>query len=251
MTELAEQDGLAVLYRLLSLGFSPPDEETLEQLRRLTVLGTRWAPEEGLAETLGELEHALDDDDLLPELQSEYEALFGGAVRVPPYEGSYEPDPFRSGRQLADVAGFYRAFGAESTGPAAERADHAGCELEFMSFLLLKGSAAERGGEEEHVAVCREAEEAFLRDHLGRWLPAFCHEVAGATSSPVYGLLASAAERLVTFELARRGIEVMPVPPRRPQTGLEAALRADELTCGADAMTTGSPPASLRPSTSR
>lgn len=242
MTELAEPGGLAVLYRLVSLGFSPPDAETLEQLRRLTVLGARWAPEEGLAETLGELEHALDDDDLLPELQAAYEALFGGAVHVPPYEASYEPDPFRSGRQMADVAGFYGAFGAESRGPAAERADHAGCELEFMSFLLLKRSAAEQGGEEEHAAVCREAEEAFLRDHLGRWLPTFCREVAAATTSPVYGLLALTGERLVAFELAGRGIDALPVPPHRPRRGIEAELEADELACGGGTLATETAP---------
>jgi TorA maturation chaperone TorD len=223
---------LAVLYRLLSIGFSSPDAETLEQLRRLTVLAARRAPEEGLADALGELELALDDDDLLAELQADYEALFGGAVRISPYEGSYEPDPFRSGRQMADLAGFYRAFGADSAGPAGERADHAGCELEFMSFLLLKRSAAEEAGEDEHAAVCREAEEAFLRDHLGRWFPGFCREVASSASSPVYRLLALAGERLTAFELARRGISVSPLGPRRDRTGIERALLADELTCG-------------------
>jgi TorA maturation chaperone TorD len=232
MSEVTDLQGLAVLYRLLSLGFSAPDEHTLEQLRRLTVFGARHAPEEGLAEILGELELALDDDDLLPELRDAYEALFGGGVRVSPYEASYEADPFRSGRQMADLAGFYRAFGAESTGPAAERPDHVGCELEFVSFLLLKRDEAGGQGEDEHAAVCREAEESFLRDHLGRWLPTFCREVIEVTESPVYRLLALSGERLTNFELARRGIEVVPVRAARRRTGVVAELEADELTCG-------------------
>jgi TorA maturation chaperone TorD len=235
MSTAVEPSSPAALYGLLSLGLTPPDEETLEQMRRLTVFGARHAAEEGLAECLLELELALDDDDLLPVLQAEHQALFGGAVRCPPYEGSYELDPFRQGRQMADLAGFYRAFGAESSGPAAERPDHAGCELEFLSFLALRRAEAERAGDAEHAAVCRDAEEAFLRDHLGRWFPAFCREVAAAAGEPVHRLLALAGERLVVAELARRGIEPSPVAGRR-----RFSVEADELTCG------GGEPAAVR-----
>ena len=222
---------LAVLYRLLSLGFTSPDEETVEQARRLCVLGARHVQEDGLAELLGELEHALDDDDLLDELQAEHDLLFGGAVRCPPYEGSYEADPFRQGRQIADLAGFYRAFGADSSGSAAERPDHAGCELEFLSFLAAKRLAALEAGDEEHAAVCLDAEETFLRDHLGRWFPAFCRDVAQATSSSAYRLLALAGERFVVAELARRGIEPAPLSLRR----WLSAVEGDEVACGTGA----------------
>ena len=75
-----EASGVAVVSRLLSLGFSAPDEETLEHLRRLTVLGARTVADESLAECLADLEHALDGDSLLDELRPAYEALFGGAV---------------------------------------------------------------------------------------------------------------------------------------------------------------------------
>jgi TorA maturation chaperone TorD len=228
---VVEATGIAVVSRLLSLGFSPPDEQGLEHLRRLTVLGARTVADEGLAECLADLEHALDDDDLLEELRPAYEALFGGAVRCPPYEGSYESDPIRSGREMADVAGFYRAFGAEPSGPAAERPDHAGCELEFLSFLAAKRLAAEDAGQDEHAAVCREAEEAFLRDHLGRWFPTFCREVAEESDSYVYRLLAVTGERFVGAELARRGIATTPLRPRR-----RTAVEGDEVTCGGEAV---------------
>jgi TorA maturation chaperone TorD len=233
---------LAVLYRLLSLGFTPPDEETLEQVRRLCVLGARHAEEEGLAELLGELGHSLDDDELLPKLQAEHDALFGGAVRCSPYEASYEADPFRQTRQMADLAGFYRAFGADTSGPAAERPDHAGCELEFLSFLTAKRASALEARDGEHAAVCLEAEEAFLRDHLGRWFPAFCREVAASTSSAAYRLLALAGERLVVAELARRGIEPVPLSARRRLSAVEG----DEIVCGGGAEAALSvPPAPL------
>jgi putative dimethyl sulfoxide reductase chaperone len=227
---VVEPTGAAVVSRVLSLGFSPPDEESLEQLRRLTVLAGRIVTEPGLAECLGDLEHALDSDDLLDELAPAYEELFGGAVRCPPYEGSYESDPIRSSREMADVAGFYRAFGAESRGPGAERPDHVGCELEFLSFLAARRLGAEASGETERATVCREAEDAFLFDHLGRWLPSFFREVTRVASCDIHRLLGIAGERFIVSELAKRGLEPHRSAGRRARTGVEG----DEITCGAD-----------------
>ena len=222
-----ESTGVAIVSRLLSLGFSPPDETTLEQLRRLTVLAARTVEDAGLAELLVEL--ALDDDELLDELRASYEALFGGSVRVAPYDGSYEADPIRSSREQADVAGFYRAFGAEPSGPAAEWADHAGCELEFLSFIAALRLEAGEAGRHEQAAVCADAEAAFLRDHLGRWFPAFCRDVAAEADHAVYRLLGRAGERFVAAELARRRLDVRPV-----SRGRRTAVEGDDVRCGAD-----------------
>lgn len=217
--------------RLLSLGFTAPDAAGIEQLRRLTVLCARHADEEGLAEILAALEGELDDDEILGAMQVEYEALFGGTVRISPYESAYEVDPFRQARQMADIEGFYRAFGAASAGPAAERADHVGAELEFASLLLAKQLEATESGNAGQAAVCEEACDDFMREHLGRWFPAFCREVAAEAGLVVYRLLALAGERLVVAHLARRGIEPASLPlHRRPATVVEG----DELTCGGD-----------------
>lgn len=202
-----ETAALAAGLRLLSFGFTKPDAESLEQLRRLTVFCARHARGESLAELLGELEHELDDDDLLDELAAEYEELFGGSVRIAPYESSYEDDPRRQTRRIAEIEASYRAFGAESGGPAGERADHAGCELEFLALLVARELEAAEAGEAGRVELCREAGDAFLRDHLGRWFPGFCREVAKETSSPVYRLLALVGERVVLAGLAERGVE--------------------------------------------
>jgi TorA maturation chaperone TorD len=223
--------GFALVARLLSIGFSAPDEEGVEGLQRLAALGARTVPDEGLAECLADLEHALEGEGVLAELAPAYEFLFGGAVRCPPYEGSFESDPIRSSRELADVAGFYRAFGAAASGPAAERADHAGCELEFLSFLAVKRLAAEEAGDADAAAVCADAETTFLRDHLGRWFAVFCREVAEASDAYVYRLLAVVGERFVAAELARRGIQASPVRPRR-----RTAVEGDEVSCGGEAV---------------
>ena len=130
---------MAAAWRLLALGFSPPAEKTLAEI-------------EALAEALFDMGTSPELDALLGAvratspgvLATQYAALFRGTVRVAPYEGSYELDPIRQGRQMADVAGFYRAFGAEAHGPGAERPDY----VELLSrvavpALVVVGAADE------------------------------------------------------------------------------------------------------------
>jgi len=220
---------LVAAWRLLSLGFTAPDEETLAEIEALgeAILERAEGGDDPTAPALVELLAALGRGDSVEELAGAYQALFGGEVAVPPYEGSYEGDPFRHTRQMADVAGFYRAFGAEAHGPAAERVDHAGCELEFLAFLGAKRLALAAEGRDDEAQTCREIEGLFLRDHLGRWLPAFCRDIAARTSTPFYAALARAGEQVVAGELARRGIEPEPLGRRKRWT-----VEADCLECG-------------------
>jgi TorA maturation chaperone TorD len=215
---------LAALWRLLSLGFTPPTRETVAEVETLAA----GLVEAGWANDLDDLRSALRECGP-DELDAQYHRLFGGAVLVPPYEGSYEADPIRQGRQMADVAAFYRAFGAEARGPIAERPDHVGCELEFLSFLELRHLAAHEEGDEyateadDHVAMI------FLRDHPGRWLPTFFADVhAACADMPVYRVLAALGADAVSSELERRGITCDPLPRRRGRVAVER----DRFDCG-------------------
>ncbi|HSI97159.1 MAG TPA: molecular chaperone TorD family protein [Gaiellaceae bacterium] len=219
----------AASWRLLSLGFAPPREETLGEI-------------EALAEALLEGDEGTAAADVLDAIRSEgidalgsrYQRLFGGSVLVAPYEGSYEIDPIRQGRQMADVAAFYRAFGAEAHGPAAERPDHAGCELEFLAFLELRRLTAVGAGDEDGAQLVEEIAETFLRDHVGRWLPTFFVRVyETAEHAPFYRALAAFGARAVDEELARRGIEPTPLPQRPSRSSIEG----DSFECGGPAPT--------------
>ncbi len=185
---------LAATARLLSLGFSPPDEETMAEVEALA---------RGLLECESpppELAELLDAD--WGSLATEYQALFGRQCWWI-YESSYDKDSFRARRALDEIAGFYRAFGADTGGSRSDRPDHAGAELEFLAFLAAKRAAASNADERN---LCRGAEDAFLAEHLGRWLPALCRRTQeGATG--FYSALARLGERFIAEELAHRGIQ--------------------------------------------
>ena len=127
---------------------------------------------------------------------------------------------------MSDVAGFYAAFGAEASGPDADRPDPVACELEFLSFLALRGLAARMDGPEAEAEICQDAEDAFLHDHLGRWLGAFCDRVADTTPSPLYSALGQLGAEFARVECGRRGIVPPPLPKAR-----RWSVEADELVC--------------------
>lgn len=111
----------------------------------------------------------------------EHERVFGLTVskECPAHETEYCPqtfDVYRSQR-MADIGGFYRAFGLRPSTTAPERPDHVSMELEFMGWLLAKESYAGRSEDdeegEERAAICREAAARFAGEHLFWWLPAF------------------------------------------------------------------------------
>ena len=215
--------GLAALWRLLSLGFAPPSEETLAEVELLADAMADVGGPAAIEEVL-----ALVRETEPEELSAQYSRLFRGTVRVSPYEGGYELDPIRQGRQMADVAAFYRAFGAEAQGPAADRPDFVGCELEFLSFLELRYLAAVEA-EEEGAELVDEIGTTFLADHAGRWLPTFFATVSEeAAGAPFYGALAQLGLRIVDDELERRGVEPPPLPRRRTRSSVEG----DAFECG-------------------
>lgn len=235
MAAVAPQETLASagVARLLSLGFLPPSREVAEAMRELAAGLADELPDSALREHVVALGAACPPDADLDEQAGEHHRLFSGTVACPPYESSYAADPFQQARQMADVAGFYRAFGAEPSGPAADRPDQVGCELEFFAYLVLTRVEAERDGRSDEAAVCIDAEDSFLRDHLGRWLGPFCRELEKTTVDDTYRALARLGQRFAVEELGRRGLTADPVLAKRIRTVVEN----DSFECGAGSET--------------
>lgn len=168
---------------------------------------------------------AAPEDRALTVLQADYSRLFSHTVRgaCPPYEYEYgRRDIVQQSAELADVTGFYTAFGMEVAGYAHERADHVSAECEFLAVLSAKAAQAIRAGDEAGLEVLNHARAAFLSDHAGRWLPSFGRRLRRAAAD---GFYARAADFLLSFvdaECRRQSVEpaaaVLPLAPADPAT---------------------------------
>jgi TorA maturation chaperone TorD len=107
---------------------------------------------------------------------------------------------------LADIAGFYRAFGVKIQG---DRPDHMVAELEFFSLVTVAEAAARSTGADDQAEVAASAARSFLRDHLGRWLDAFATRVLEVDPPLVWGPIAAAAASMVRSETRRRNVIVV------------------------------------------
>jgi TorA maturation chaperone TorD len=74
---------------------------------------------------------------------------------------------------MADVGGFYQAFGLRVGRRERERVDHVTTDLEFMRFLTRKEAFARVHHGRPQIDICRRAQRRFWREHLGVWLPTF------------------------------------------------------------------------------
>jgi len=141
-----------------------------------------------------------------------YLAAFGHAARgsCPLNEieyGDIKADPLFQPHRLADLAAFYRAFGLEVTEDAGERHDHICLELEFMCVLAVKEAYAhEHQLDADQLVQCRDAQKKFLREHLGRWTPAFTRRLAAATTEPTLRALADFTRAFIESECVRFGV---------------------------------------------
>ncbi|HXG09489.1 MAG TPA: molecular chaperone TorD family protein [Gemmataceae bacterium] len=228
------------LYRFLAAALHPPGSKGWQlaadpESQRLASAAAELLREEALqrpaAPGFGEL--TADRLDLRPlleelrrpaeELAAEYQRVFGLVFtgECPPYETEYQPnaDPFFRAQQMADIAGFYRAFGLEPGRSLAERSDHLALELEFLALLLAKKrlALAEDADGINRAAVCDEAFRAFFRDHVAWWVPSFALGLRRKTSNGLYAALAQFLAALLPTERGRLGVAA----PRLP---LQAAL---------------------------
>lgn len=132
-----------------------------------------------------------------------YENIFGHTAcsKAPLYELEYgEEHSHRQPQELADISGFYRAFGLQPSQSAYERPDHVCIEFEFVYFLLYKQAVALHHGQEEQSEVCRQAVRSFLRDHLAQWIPALTYRMIKHTDSGVIRAIAEFAYGWVNFD---------------------------------------------------
>jgi DMSO reductase family type II enzyme chaperone len=179
----------------------------------------------------GELSaESLDVDEVVARWQGPPDDLFaefdrafgvGSSTDCPPYETEFcaNREPFYRAQQMADVSGFYRAFGLVPSRRMPERADHLALELEFMAILQMKQRLAAEGPDadrEEFVGICQQAQYDFLNEHLCWWVPSFATGLRRKAADGPYAAVAKVLAAFLPTERQRFGIKApqMPVRPR-------------------------------------
>lgn len=161
----------------------------------------------------------------------------GGDVSI--YELAYSPGSLVTNTdQLADIAGFYRAFGLDLPDGARDRADALPIQLEFVGFLAMRRAQYRVMGDDEALDIVTDATAAFLEDHLGRWLPRFVETARDAVDHPAYLALLDALSSLLAEDLERFDAEPIvfeetPTAPLESITDFDDAEGRLELSCGA------------------
>ncbi len=227
------------VYGTLSLAFADPGREAMRNLReRVAALetclgeigdGANLARARALRASLARLS--------LQRWRAEHVRCFGYAIskECPPYEAEYDQaNLFQKTHTLADIAGFYRAFGVQTAPELHERVDHVSVELEFMEFLCLKQAHAAR---RDRIEQCREAQARFVGEHLGAWSRGFARRLRGVAGKGFFAILAELLENYVGAETERLGA--------RPAVG-GRLNEAPELADDGCATGCGAPPGAYR-----
>lgn len=228
----------SIIYQALGLGYAYPLGGALDRLR--PVLDQAVVAGPALNSTLREpLEAWLSTVAVVSgeELATRHTALFSGGVACSAHETEYEYDPFAKSRQLADIAGFYHAFGLEIASARRTAPDFVATELEFMSLLCRKEvlSRANRWPDKMEIAV--NAQRAFLRDHLGRWIETFAEELSRFTEGPppedgYFRTLAGLTTCFVALELAAFALSPRRLTRRMPFADADTAPACDPRAVG-------------------
>jgi len=203
------------LYQFLARAFDEPTKEVWAWLMSGSTLGALHSAVRAVASAASPLSDSANTlaarlrTDGFESFQIAYVVAFGHAARgdCPLNEieyGDLNADPLFQPHRLADLAAFYRAFGLEVADGAAERPDHIGLEMEFMSVLAAREAyALEQQADDDLLIVCRDAQKKFLREHLGRWSRAFARRLARNATDDTLGALAKFLADFVGAECTR------------------------------------------------
>jgi len=126
----------------------------------------------------------------LERVKSEFVNIFGHTLskQITPYalEHLKNSDVFFRTQKLADLNGFYKAFGMEVE--SIERADHISTQAEFMSALLFKEIMADQNNLFEEKEICQKALADFQKEHFLDWVEIFSENMINYVEDEFYML---------------------------------------------------------------
>lgn len=215
----------AAVFRALARGFSYPDAGHKAAMRR--EFSNIKKSTIGLRE-IERVSRAFRNADEVS-MAAEYSRLFLGNGPVSLHETAYGDGRRIAGRthELADISGFYRAFGVEPSATNPDLPDHICTELEYYSLLLVKQAYAESRNQLVNRKVTEKAAKTFLEQHLGRWIGALVNNFREHSAASPYLELANALQAVVTAECKRLRVRPQLREGRLPFD----EMQAEEFVC--------------------
>lgn len=225
--------GLLNLYKILSLGFSYPEENNWDLIENQFIMTEDLFEGEVLSRLNSVREYFFENRHRIDEIKSEYLNIFDLGRKISPYETEYITEKLsRKPFELSDIAGFYHAFGLTVNEGIQnkEALDHISIELEFMAVLEWKELYAMENEQAENGKIVQDAKLKFFNDHLAKWGFFFCHQIYELEGDNFFIRLARLLEPVLILECQKYSLDVSifnkPMS-RDPYSG----VRSDELTC--------------------
>jgi nitrate reductase assembly molybdenum cofactor insertion protein NarJ len=169
----------------------------------------------------------LSSDEKIDELRSTYIDLFDRGKDV---NSLYETEYGRSralvkGNELADIAGFYRAFGFDFAGETSEMLDHIAVELEFYALMVLKSELLLESKDFEGYEIVLDGRKKFLKSHLSKFIGAIC-ERPGVVNNDFYSSVFKFCKDLIYKECENLGVEI------EPESWIDGENDVADISCG-------------------
>ncbi len=185
----------STLYGFVSTLFSDPESEKFSMMKnpefqKMVLNSCLQFDENNESELSGAFQKVIS---MLNELnretiQNENVSIFGHTLskQTAPYalEHLKSTDVFFRTQKLADLNGFYQAFGMEVE--CVERADHIATQTEFLSYLILKELVAIKKNLEEEIEICQKAFIDFHQEHFFDWAKMFSENLIEKVEGEFY-----------------------------------------------------------------
>lgn len=239
---LAQADVLLLCADLLRMpGAQPPEAwaDALGQLDELLAAAglplspSSPNPEEpagarGLAASLGKVLAAASTTSA-DDWSDEYHRLFDAAMCCPPNQTAFIRRD--KGAVIADITGFYRAFGFAPRPGISEKPDHIVTQLEFMAALLAMMAAdpdpdPDPNSERQEITRCAFA--GFASAHLSDWISIFTGRLEMVAAIPLFAAIARAVNDAYAAVMRHHSlpepISCESAPTEEPDTPYECGM---------------------------
>ena len=192
----------ALIYKLVSVGFLYPDDawqkRMLGLIEELDKIGDSSEATEFFKTIKDDFAKIhgffLSSSNVLEELQEEHFRLFGpDPVCHLDIAHWAQGDVFMQSRKMAEMAGFYRAFGLDMN--EGLRVDNLSVAFEFLSYLCLKILHAENVGADNHLETTEKAMNSFRDEFVLPGLDRFVQSIKTNSRTGFYEVIGILAKK--------------------------------------------------------